>query len=154
VQRPIPQLQSLRLDTQTISSREIRPGQELASGDALEIVATIRPADGDRCGIEVAVSGSQETLIGCDAGSAFVDRDRSGLPVTRGRFISPLSLRDGAFDVRIFVDRCSVEVFFNDGEIVFSALIHPSEPGRGVAWFSENGKSAVQEVRVHRLAGI
>jgi len=153
VQRPIPQLQSLRLDTQTIAPQEIRPGRQLASGDALEIVATIRPAAGDRCGIKVAVSGSQETLIGYDAGYAFVDRDRSGLPVTNGRFIAPLLLRDGTFDVRIFVDRSSVETFFNDGETVMSTLIHPVEPGRGVEWFSGNGRSSVQGMQVHRLAG-
>jgi sucrose-6-phosphate hydrolase SacC (GH32 family) len=102
----------------------------------------------------VAVSGKQETLIGYDAGCAFLDRDRSGLPVTSGRFIAPLTLRDGTFAVRIFVDRCSVEVFLNDGEAVFSSLIHPTEPGRGVEWFSGNGKSGVQELRVHRLAAI
>ena len=156
VQRPIPQLQSLRLDTQTIASQDIRPSRELASGDALEIEATIQPAAGDRCGIKVAVSGSQETLIGYDAasGCAFVDRDRSGLPITNGQSTAPVSLRDGTLDMRIFVDRSSVEAFFNDGETVISSLIHPTEPGRGVEWFSDNGKSSVKEIRVHRLGGI
>ncbi len=156
VQRPVPELQALRMDCEQIDSRDIRPGRQLAVGDALEIRATIRPGADDRCGFKVAVGDSQETLVGYDAasGCTFVDRERSGMAVTRGRFEAAMPIRGETVEVQILVDQCSVEAFFNDGEAVISAEIYPTGRGRGVEWFSENGRSGVDEVRVHRVAAI
>lgn len=156
VQRPVPALEALRRDAWTIDVRGLQSGQPLAAGEALEIEATMRPGAGDCCGVKVAAAGGEETLVGYDAaaGCAFVDRERSGLAVTAGRFWVPMAVRGETVDVRVFVDRCSVEAFFNDGEAVISCQIYPTKSGGAVEWFSGNGKSAVREMRVHRLAAI
>jgi fructan beta-fructosidase len=153
VQRPVPELQVSRTGCERIDPRDIRPGRPLAAGDALEIRATIRPGANDRCGFKVAVGEDQETLVGYDAAAdrAFVDRERSGLAVTRGRFDAQVALRNGLVDMQIFVDRCSTEAFFGDGEAVISTQIYPAGPGRAVEWFSENGRSGVEEMRVDRV---
>jgi sucrose-6-phosphate hydrolase SacC (GH32 family) len=76
----------------------------------------------------------------------FVDRSRSGdtgfdakFP---GRHAAPLDLTvTKAVKLDIFVDRCSVEVFANDGEVVISDLIFPSPASQEIELYSKGGKA-------------
>ncbi len=156
VQRPIAECTCLRAGVVTGTPEGVDDRDPVGRGDAVEIMATIVPAAGDRCGFRVRASGRNETLIGYDAaeGAVFIDRQRSGNPVTGGRFVAPLPLDGRKLNLRIFVDRCSVEIFCNDGQVVFSSLIFPDFDSQALQWFSESGKSGVEQMTVYRMAGI
>ena len=59
-------------------------------------------------------------------------------------------LRDGQLELRIFVDRCSVEIFIQDGEKVMSTRVFPKKSGRGVT-LSTDGKGCKAEAVLYEL---
>ncbi|MCZ7644687.1 MAG: glycoside hydrolase family 32 protein [Planctomycetota bacterium] len=152
IQRPVRELESLRRETVAPSGAEASSGKRFYSGDAYELEATLVVDDEfDRCGFRLRASKTQETLVGYDgpAGGVFLDRERSGGTVTRGRY--GLVGRGKRIPLRVFVDRGSVEAFFDHGLRVFSAQIFPDAGSLDLAWFSESGKCRAEDVKVHRL---
>ena len=59
-------------------------------------------------------------------------------------------LRDGQLELRIFVDRCSVEIFIQDGEKVISTRVFPRKSGRGIT-LSTDGKGCEAEAILYEL---
>jgi fructan beta-fructosidase len=150
IQRPVPELAALRKERLAIDAKLSQPN-ELFRGDAFEFSATLRPAAGDVCGIKVLGNASSGTLIGYDAkeGCVFVDREHSGNAVITGRYATRMPLRNGSVLMTVFVDRCSVEVFFNDGDAVFSNLVFPLDNSSGVYWTTATGTSSAEDVAAY-----
>ena len=59
-------------------------------------------------------------------------------------------LRDGRLELRIFVDRCSVEIFIQDGEKVVTTRVFPKKPGRNVV-LSTGGEGCEAEAVLYEL---
>jgi len=156
VQRPVPELSSLRKECLIERARIGGSSERLFASDTFEIRASLRPAGGGSCGFRVLASKDCETVIGFDDVRVvgFVDRERCGSDVTTGVFTAPVRKIDGRVDVQIFVDRCSVEVFFNGGETVFSNLVFPREGARDATWFSSNGSSAAERCMAHSMEDV
>ena len=78
------------------------------------------------------------------AGELRIDRTRSGQHDFAEGFdacySAPLELRGGVLKLRIFVDRCSVEVFAQDGELYGAALIFPSPESQGIELIGHGAK--------------
>jgi sucrose-6-phosphate hydrolase SacC (GH32 family) len=120
--------------------------QNKIEGNQLELVVELDAAKTGTQGIKVLTGAKEATVIGMDFDHArlFVDRTQSGKvdfhPKFSGIQDAPLSPRDGRVKLHIFVDACSVEVFANDGEVVLTDLVFPSNAGLGVEFFgAENG---------------
>lgn len=96
--------------------------------------------------VKVRQGVGEETLIGYDAASrqVYVDRTKSGQTSFSknfpGRFSAPLKLRDEGISqpertmvrLQIYVDRSSVEVFANDGQVTLTNLIFPKPESKGI----------------------
>ncbi|MFA6820496.1 MAG: GH32 C-terminal domain-containing protein, partial [Bacteroidaceae bacterium] len=54
--------------------------------------------------------------------------------------------------LRIFVDRTSVEVFLDNGRAVMSDLVFPSQAYSAVKFLSEGGKTTVSNLKAYRLS--
>ena len=67
---------------------------------------------------------------------------------------APVKLDGGLLKLKIFVDQASVEIFTNEGEVVLSAVTYPSEKQLGVDFFSQNGKTLLQSVKVWEMASV
>ncbi len=48
------------------------------------------------------------------------------------------SCTDNKISLRIFMDTSSIEVFVNEGEVVFTARIFPQEESNGIKLFAED----------------
>lgn len=101
--------------------------------------------------VKVRKGAGEETVIGYDATrqEVYVDRSRSGQTDFKkefsGRFTAPLKREDipnGRLKMQLFVDRSSVEVFVNDGQITLTNLIFPKPESNGFE-FSGDGFRAV-----------
>jgi fructan beta-fructosidase len=108
------------------------------NGREFELHAILEPKEAAEIGVKVATKGDQETIIGYDVQRSmlFVDRSRSGLTTFSKDFATsystPCKLIDGKLEIRVFVDRSSVEVFAN-GTVAMTALVFSdpaSTPGR------------------------
>lgn len=56
------------------------------------------------------------------------------------------------FDLHIFFDKCSVEVFVNDGEAVISSRIFPSSDDRALSLFAMRGTAEVIHCDIWKLS--
>ena len=65
-----------------------------------------------------------------------------------------IDLKVDAKSVRldIFVDKCSVEIFLNEGKIAMSNLVFPTEPYNRMCFYSKGGTFKVDTFKVHRLS--
>ena len=140
VQQPIPELKTLRDNTTVLEAVNILASyapKDLMVGDALELVAEYEVGKDSTAVIRLR-SESSETVIGYDAatGKLFIDRTRSGdvgfHPNFAGRHEAALAPKQGRIKLHVLVDRSSVEVFGNDGEVALTDRIFPPSPKQHV----------------------
>ena len=56
------------------------------------------------------------------------------------------------YQLDIFVDRCSVEIFLNGGRIAMTNLIFPNEPYNRMSFYSKGGNFKVDKCNIYKLA--
>jgi fructan beta-fructosidase len=126
-----------------------------AYGDVLRIDAEFEPGSAGRVGVVLradrqrdaapdASSGAAErTVLAYDsaAGELSLDRTESGNVGFHVTFPSvervAVPLEDGRIRLRIFVDRCSVEVFAQDGRATITDQVFPADASTALALFAE-----------------
>jgi len=126
-------------------------------GDTLEFLIEFDAVDDGVQGLKVFRGDGEATVIGVDrdGGRVFVDRTQSGNvgfhPQFSGVHDAPLVPADGKVRLHVFVDACSVEVFVNDGELVFTDLVFPSPGSRSVELFGSDEGSKINSMDVWTL---
>jgi fructan beta-fructosidase len=160
LQRPMPELERLRKQHTHWTEQIVVPGASLWHrdvGTAMEIIMTIRLWTATECGVRVLSGEGEQITIGYDvpAATLFVDRTRSGrtdfAPAFPGRHGGPLAATDGAVTLRIFLDRCSVEVFGNEGECTVTSLIFPEGDRSGLEFYARGGAAQLLALDIYHL---
>jgi sucrose-6-phosphate hydrolase SacC (GH32 family) len=108
----------------------------------------------------LCIGGNQKTVVGYNVSNEelYVDRRKSGYSdfnalfpsITRG----PLKNRSSTTKMHIFIDKCSVEVFGNNGETTISDKIYPDPTSIGIELFSTKGKVKVKSLEMWDLNSI
>ncbi|WP_222863701.1 malectin domain-containing carbohydrate-binding protein [Natronococcus pandeyae] len=163
-QRPVEAVEAIReerlasLESETVSENEDPLADEPVAGRTLEIDATIDPGNADAVGLRVRESDGQATVIEYDVDESELvfDRSESGeffgggdeYDVARAT-LEPRS--DGTVRLHLLVDRCSVEVFANDGRLTMSHLVYPDWESTGVSSYAEGGTAEFVEFEAHEL---
>lgn len=166
-QKPLTELSSLRTPLRTITNQVISEQSPNVLADlqagSYEIEAEIElPAThpAQAWGFEVRKGNNHKTDIGYNRAeqSLFIDRSLSGntsfaelFSKRQSAILQPINRR---VQLRIFVDASSVEVFANDGQVVFSDLILPDSQDTGMRLYSKNGEIKIINVNVYRLHSI
>ncbi|OKP85432.1 glycoside hydrolase [Paenibacillus helianthi] len=158
VQKPVNELEVVRtpvLSLKDVTVQEINASLADLQLDAYEIAA--RFTRGMSAGFKVRAGAGEQTVIGIDAKAEelYVDRQTSGrldfhewFP---GRHSAELQAPGEINDLRIFVDRTSVEVFSNGGQAVITDLIFPKPESAGVAAFAENEETPFLSLEIYNL---
>lgn len=165
VQRPVEELQRLRGRNLTLGERALASGDHMLAtdgirGKALEIVAEFNPGSALEVGLKVHVGDGEETVIGYDATrrAIVVNRRASGEtafhPTFTGQRVGPPMAIEGAVRLQIYVDWSSVEVFADDGSVVFTEQVFPSPDSDGVALYARGGDARLVSLQVWELASI
>lgn len=147
-QQPVPAITSLRGPAVHIKATTNGTKPLALNGDTLEIQATLRPGTAKRFGLNVRAGGTQYTQIGYDTRSKklYVDRTHSGAVGFSPSFAdvksAPLDLVNGELTLRILVDRSSVEVFADQGQVTLTDQIFPDPTSRGITAFADQGTSS------------
>ena len=162
VQQPVRELQLLR-DKQfrfqggNVSEANTWLAKNQIQGNQLEFMVEFAPESSGVEGVDVLKGADGETRIGVNRndGTVFVDRRHSGNvsfnPKFPGVYSAPLPVRGGAVKLHIFVDACSVEVFVNGGERVFTVLAFPPPESRAVALFAGNPRAKIDSIQAWTL---
>jgi fructan beta-fructosidase len=163
IQKAIKELEELRANHYQWRDENISSNTDLLTniqGETIEIVAEFQVEqnmDADRLGLRVRVGAGEMTTIGYGAKTQtlFVDRTKSGQSSFDASFasvhIAELKPKEGFIRLHIFVDRSSVEVFANDGIVVFSEQIFPSAQGLGLEIFADGGDVLLSSLDIFQL---
>ena len=65
---------------------------------------------------------------------------------------APLSLCESeTYNLDVFVDKCSIEIFVNGGRIAMTNLVFPTEPYTSIKFYSDGNKVAFRNIKVSEL---
>lgn len=84
-----------------------------------------------------------------------VDRAKSGIIDFSEKFvtgaINGLIVKKPSYKIRLFIDKASSELFVNDGEVVQTNTMFPSEPYNILTFKTENGAIDVKGLKIYTL---
>jgi fructan beta-fructosidase len=162
IQRPVRELRRLREHRQVFKTGGISQAnqwlrQARVSGDSLEIKLELEPGRTGQCGLRLLKGPDSETQLGFDEVSSrvFIDRSRSGNtsfhPSFPGIHHARTRTHEGRLQLHVFVDACSIECFVNDGELVLTDLIFPSENSGQLELFARASEAVVSSLEIWPL---
>jgi fructan beta-fructosidase len=116
------------------------------SGDAIHIKAKLNPKSSDGFGFLVR-NGKKEigTEIRYDSGKKILD-------CLGGQAL--LEPKDGIIQLEILIDRASIEIFANNGEVVLSTCFTPVEKDKDLTLWTQGGELFVNEIEVYELRSV
>ena len=97
-------------------------------------------------------------MVGWDARLAevYVDRDRSGQADFHkdfpGKHAAPLKTPGSMLELRIFVDRSSVELFADRGQAVITDLIYPDVASMGITVFADDNRKVIESLHIYEVS--
>jgi fructan beta-fructosidase len=165
VQRPIAETKRLRsVELLRVSNLSLPDAIQAmysakASGETLEIEAELAPEASREIGFRLCKGRTEETVLGFtpENKEVFIDRTRSGevsfAPEFPGRHKAALR-QNSQVKLHVFVDRSSVEVFVDDGEVVLTDRIYPSQGSDGIELYSDDGHGRVLSLSIWRLGSV
>ncbi|WP_299089659.1 GH32 C-terminal domain-containing protein [uncultured Metabacillus sp.] len=166
-QKPIEELAQLRGEVSSWSDQNVQPNDTnlLAglNGTAYEIIAEFELPENNNAaefGFKLRESSDQKTIVGYNVidSKMFFDRTESGEIDFSEKFSTfhetALKPKNNRVKMRIFVDESSIEVFGNDGQVVFSNVVFPDGASDGMSFYTKGGKVKIVSLKVYPLRGI
>ena len=163
LQRPVPELESLRknlLFDGSVSLADQCLVLVRNMGDrAMEIELACVQSSASVWGGRLQTGPQEEIRWGydCKTAEVFVDRSVSGFLPDDPHFAQRRSAKrvaPAAGDVlrmRVYIDRCSMEVFVNDGDIVLTEQFFPQGHDCTLGLFADAGSASFSRVQVWQL---
>jgi levanase/fructan beta-fructosidase len=132
-----------------------------AGGDVLRIDADFEPGTARRVGLVLRGSAADEgagtgIVLAYDCRTAELSLDRTGSGDVGFHEAFPsvervaVPLADGRLRLRVFLDRCSVEVFAQDGLATITDLVFPAQAGTAVGILADGDGGTLAGLAVHR----
>lgn len=153
---PVEELKSLREDKVSLKNQVINGEKEFSNikGEVYEIETEADLTNSKSFTIKLRTSSSQETVLSYDKENKILklNRDKSGVAL-KGEREASLPLPNNILKLRIFVDKSSVEVFANDGQVVMSSRIYPDKGAHGIK-FSSSGVTKLNYLDFYKLKSI
>ncbi len=138
--RPVREIERLREKTCNWKGVEVSAGKDPigpVEGELMHIQATLRPAGATKCGF--TIRGTEVTFDVAAGKLACLDKT------------SPLSPVDGVIRLELLVDRTSIEIFANDGEVYMPMGVILPDENQSIRIIAEGGLVKVESLDVHLL---
>ncbi|MFD2671269.1 GH32 C-terminal domain-containing protein [Marinicrinis sediminis] len=157
VQSRVSEVESYRGAGQSWSPQSLAVGNNLLSGvngTVGEIMAQfdVTGTAATEFGFKVRKGASEETIIGYDVVNQklFVDRTQSGedhfSAAFSARHEATMVPQNGKIRIRILIDRSSVEVFGQDGEVLFTEQIFPRLTSDQLEVYTKDGQIQLDQL--------
>ena len=135
---PVKEIETLHTEPFELADQTLKPGSNPLShlaGDLFDIEMEIVPGASAEFGIRlhtqaVTYANNRISCLGSTAN------------------LSPV---DGTIKLRILVDRTSIEVFANDGEVSMTSCFLPKEKSTGLEFYTKDGNVTIRSLRVSKL---
>lgn len=163
VQQPVAPWAALTDPSKSFSLSEttISNGSQVldgAAGTVQRIDVTFTAGTAEEFGLVLRGAGVRGTRVGIrpGEGSLIVDRRESGQTDFHGSFPSidraPLLATDGVYQLTIYVDRCSVEVFAQGGQVTMTELIFPGDMNTDCTVYANGGTAIINHLHITQFA--
>lgn len=159
---PSEEVYSLRTSTAEIETFLVdnAASKDVAVGgyDAYEVSFTLKPQFEGKTKVTLCNACGEKFSLEFDTENMTVlaDRSESGKMTRIKSFVlmpaAPLGLCNSSdgYDVDVFVDKCSVEVFVDGGRIAMTNLVFPSESFDNIV-FESTGESEISNMFIHKI---
>jgi len=148
-------------ETFSLSGATIHEGVQVlagAAGPVQRIDVSFTPGSAEEFGLVLRGDGANGTRVGIrpDEGTLLMDRRESGRTDFHASFASidtaPVPAKQGIYDLTIFVDRCSAEVFAQGGQVTMTELIFPAESSTDLSLYAVGGTATISSIQVTQFA--
>jgi len=158
---PAKELKTLRGASKTVPNQLVKKSYSIAgllpkNKGTYEIEMTLRSQQSTNFGFELKSSKGEllKFIFDLKMNKLSVDREKSGLISFNDKFksgaIAPLLKRE-TYKVRLLVDKASAELFVNDGEIVMSTILFPTEVMNSMNIFSAEGNLSAENITIYNI---
>ncbi|PFG14408.1 sucrose-6-phosphate hydrolase SacC (GH32 family) [Bacillus sp. es.036] len=162
VQTPVSELRSLRGEERNWTNEVVVAGENLLSdikGDTLEIVAEFQTdqSTAKEFGFKVRVGHDEFTEVSYNMTNATLSLDRSKSGDTSfsqsfgAKHEAVMMPSNDSVKLHLLVDRSSIEVFANDGQVVFSDQIFPNLTSDQLELYAIDGEVTVKSLAIYQL---
>ena len=146
-QTPVKALESLRGEPFTLN-RDYKAGtyslpRLQSMENCYELMATIEAAPADVAGFNLCVGDGRKVSLSYDVATGYLTLDRTNCSDVKIKFFDRISTTPVAapgtrkINLRIFVDKSTVEVFADNGRKVMTLLTYAAPSQTGVEFFSQ-----------------
>lgn len=155
---PIMEMNDLRNETNTVGNINVDKTHTIDkllsdNSGAYEIEMTLKPLSTNNFGFKLLNSKGESLSFTFDLANEIfiVDRTKSGLVDFSTSFASqnkaPIVKKDN-YKIRLLMDKASSECFINDGELVSTDLVYPTEPYNSLVF---DGQLSVDNLVIYKL---
>ena len=160
---PSPELEALRASTfrkpssMSAGKKERKINLPTANDGICEILLTVDPRKASDVIMTLANNAGEHVTItyDVDAQTLAFDRRKSGVTDFSQDFpavtVTPVHSRDGLLNLRMFVDRASIELFANSGRAVMTNLVFPTSPYSTMTVKAVGGNARISDLTVYSL---
>lgn len=126
----------------------------------IQVTLDVSKSISDNFGIAMENSAGDQYRMGVFKGQLYSSRIEAGLKDFESRFAQNAHRHMDVYDLEgevkfdIFLDRSSVELFVNDGQLVMTDLLFPREDYENIYLFSQNGSLRIKGFITTRLKNI
>jgi levanase len=154
VSQPIKALNKLTNSTDSFKQIKVNGSKTLnIKGDAYQLDTDISWSDIKNVGLRLRESKDKtrhvDVGIFVEGQYSYVNRASTGQPDKSNRYLeskAPFDVKKKSVHLKILVDKTSVEVFIDDGEIVYSNLVFPELNEQGITIYSEGGTAIFENI--------
>lgn len=159
---PVPEISPIWKESRSVGSFSLGAGDartiDLNSAKAFRLSFNLSSQDVSETVLQLANSSGEKVSIKFDQEKVYIDRSESGLMTDHRHFAdvvvsAPLSLCDGkdGYDVDIYVDVASIELFVDGGRVAMTDIVFPTQPYSQFVIENTKGKSQVDELKLYEL---
>ncbi len=148
-QVPLEEYRMLRDKKIEVENLEVDGILEVESlyGNSFEMIVEIDELHSNNFGINFRKSENEKISLSVENNLVCLNRDNTDS--LKGKRYFETDSQNHKF--HIFMDKSSIEVFYNDGKEVFTSRLYVSEKSNDIEFFSNNGKTKFKKIEFYSL---
>lgn len=160
VSQPVKELDAFRQNEIKMAVKQVNGSKEISttvSPVQLKLTFAVNQKSGKQFGVKLTNSLNEEVVIGYDneKKQLYMDRLKSGKVDFSKDFpavtYAACPVENGKVELSVIIDEASVEVFAQQGKVVMTNIVFPTQPYSKLLLFSEKGKTKVSECKIWKL---
>lgn len=162
---PVKEVEKLRIDSAKIDDFDYEQGCSMDASDydnsgVYEINLTLEQGTASIAGFKLKNNDGEfvDIYIDTKANKVYMDRTNSGVTDFSKKEFAMATWADlskqKAHTFRLFIDKCSIEMFVDGGKVAMTNLFFPTAPYNGIEFYAEGGKVNVKDMMVYKLKAI